>query len=253
MSRLFLSLMWFLALYSLSFAGEWTVKDKHTLRFEGHIERNDIPKFNELVSKDIKTIIVNCGGGDVLAAIPIAERIQSQKIDIIVDGICASSCANYFFIAANNKKVPKGSLFLLHGGITPMLEHKDQMVEYITKAGGTPEQIESYLKAWYDGAKKERDIYEKAGVDISLLEYSYRATNGKYDFWAPPLATLKKLGVKNIIEFWYPTSDEEMNALSNKLRNEYAKKYTIHSSHLNIMGGDIDQYKPEHKSTPLKK
>ena len=134
-----------------------------------------------------------------------------------------------------------------------MLEHKDQMVEHMSKAGATPEQIESHLKAWYEGAKKERDIYEKAGVDMSLLEYASRATNKKYDFWAPPPVPLKKLGVKNIIEFWYPTSDEEMNALANKLRNEYSKKHSTHSSHLNIIGGDIDQYKPEHKSTPLKK
>lgn len=227
--------------YAPSFAGEWSTIDNHTLRFEGSVEISDISSFQEHVSDDIKTIILNCGGGNVLGAIPIAERIQRQHIDIIVDGICASSCANYFFIAANNKKVLEGSLVLFHGGITPLLEQEGKIAEEMTKAGATKAQIESQTKDLHEGAIKERAIYKKAGVDMSLLEYSHRTTNGKYNFWAPPLETLKQLGVRNVTEFWYPGSDVEINALANKLRSEFAKKYSKPPKHLKVLGGGIVQ------------
>lgn len=250
MKKIYLSFILLLALYSISCAGEWSLQDKHTLRLDGPIEKSDIARFNELMSKDIKTLIVNCGGGDVLAAIPIAVKMQRRKINILVDGICASSCANYLFIAAQNKRVPEGSLVLFHGGITPMLVPKDQISEAMIQAGAGTEEIKSHLSAWHKGAQNERELYDKAGVEMALLEYSSRATNGKYDFWAPPPATLKKLGVNNIILFWYPGSDEELNILTEKLRLEYAEKFTTHSSRLNIMGGDIYQYSPEEYSNP---
>lgn len=242
MGRLLVVLICLLSFSSLSCAGDWKVIDRHTLRFEGSIKIDDISKFNVLFTEDIKTLIVTSGGGDVLAAIPIAESMQRQHVDIVVDGICASSCANYFFIAANKKKVTQESLLLFHGGITPMLENKGKMVEEMTNAGAGPEQIESYFKAWQDGAAKEHALYNKAGVDMALLDYSHRVTNEDYDFWAPPLATLENLGVKDITEFWYPASDEVMTVLAMKIRHKYGKNKSSNSTRMSILSGDIEQW-----------
>lgn len=241
MGRLLLVLICLLVFPRFSCAGKWAVIDTHTLRFEGSINIDDISNFNELFTKDIETIVVTSGGGDVLAAIPIAEKMQRQHIDIVVNGICASSCANYFFIASKRKKVAQESLLLFHGGITPMIENKGQMVEQMTSAGFPPEQIGSYLKSWQEGAEKERALYKKAGVDMALLEYSHRVTNGAYDFWAPPLATLKKLGVKDITEFWYPASDETMKVLVDAIVQKYGKKDSSSSTGMSVVSGDVEE------------
>lgn len=241
MGRLFVVLLWGLVFANLSCAGEWTVTDAHTLRFEGSVKSADIFKFDELFTQDIKTLIVNSGGGDVLAAIPIAERIQKQQVDIVVEGLCASSCANYFFIAAKKKKVGRESLLLFHGGIAPMLENRGQLVEGLSDAGLPPTQIDFYLKAWEEGAAKERLLYQKAGVDMTLLDYSHRVTNGDYDFWAPPPATLQNLGVKDIVEFHYPATDEAMKVLADKIRHNYSRKQSSKREGLRIISGDIRQ------------
>jgi len=244
MKRLFAAII-LLTCSSISFAGEWTVVDKGTIRFEGTIEEGDIARFNEIINEDINTLIVRSGGGDVLAAIPIAEKIQMKQMDIVVDGLCVSSCADYFFIAAKRKKVSPNSLVLLHGGITAKLEHEsEKMIEEMTRLGAKPEQVELHMKRWREGAKKEQEIYKNAGVDISLLEYSHVMTDRDYDYRAPPPGTFKKLGVKNIIDFWYPSSTEELNDLANELYRKYSHKYSNASPKVHILGGDIKQYKP---------
>lgn len=244
MKRLLVTII-LLACSSISFAGEWTIVDKGTMRFEGYIEEDDIARFNEIVNENINTLIVRSGGGDVLAAIPIAEKIQRKKMDIVVDGLCVSSCADYFFIAAKRKKVSLNSLVLLHGGITAKLEHEsEKMIEEMTRLGAKPEQVELYMKRWREGARKEQEIYKNAGVDISLLEYSHVVTDRDYDYWAPPPETFKKLGVKNIIYFWYPSSDKELKDLAHELYRKYSHKYSSASSKLRILGGDINQHKP---------
>jgi len=234
-----------LACSSLSFAGEWTVVDKGTIRFEGYIEEDDIARFNEIVSENTNTLIVRSGGGDVLAAIPIAEKIQRKKMDVVVDGLCVSSCADYFFIAAERKKVSLNSLVLLHGGITAKLEHEsEKIIEEMTRLGAKPEQVELQMKRWREGARKEQEIYKNAGVDVLLLEYSHVMTERDYDYWAPPPETFRKLGVKNITEFWYPSSEKELNDLANELYRKYSHKYSSASPKIHIAGGDVNHHKP---------
>jgi ATP-dependent protease ClpP protease subunit len=244
MKKLFAAII-LLTCSSISFAGAWTIVDQGTVRFEGYIEEGDIARFDEIMNEEINTMIVRSGGGDVLAAIPIAEKIQRKKMHIVVDSLCVSSCADYFFIAAGRKTVSLNSLVLLHGGITAKLEHEsEKMIEEMTRLGAKPEQVALYMKRWREGAKKEKEIYKNAGVDISLLEYSHLMTDRDYDYWAPPPETFKKLGVKNITEFWYPSSDKELNDLANELYRKYSHKYSSSSPELRILGGDINQHKP---------
>jgi len=244
MKRLLVTII-LLACSSISFAGEWTIVDKGTIRFEGYIEEDDIARFNEIVNEDTNTLIVRSGGGDVLAAIPIAEKIQRKKMDIVVDGLCVSSCADYFFIAAERKKVSLNSLVLLHGGITAKLEHEsEKIIEEMTRLGAKQEQVELQMKRWREGARKEQEIYKNAEVDISLLEYSHVMTDRDYDYWAPPPEAFKRLGVKNITEFWYPSSDKELNDLANELYRKYSHKYSSTSPKLHILGGDIRRRNP---------
>ena len=222
-------------------AGQWTKVDAVTLRFEGPIETNDIDQFNDLIDDGITTIIVMSGGGDTLAALPIAEIIQRRQLNIIVDGICGSSCANYFFIAAHEKTVPPGSLVMWHGGLTPKLRHGSrEMKAYMRRAGMPPQQIKRQFQSWREGAARERMLYQKAGVDMALLDYSSVVTQRAYDFWAPPPDTLRELGVGNIISFWYPASANELNKLANRLRSNYYRRFRKTAAPpLNILGGDL--------------
>lgn len=63
-------------------------------------------------------LLVDSDGGDAAAAINIASMLSSgYGYDIVVRGICFSSCANYFFLAANKKFIIEEAQVGWHGGL----------------------------------------------------------------------------------------------------------------------------------------
>lgn len=63
-------------------------------------------------------IVLHSGGGEVKSGIDMANAILDRQATTIVDGVCASSCANYVFVAGKKRIVNEASLLLYHGGIT---------------------------------------------------------------------------------------------------------------------------------------
>lgn len=62
---------------------------------------------------------MDSGGGDAEAGLAIGEFIAKANVDIEVQGICVSSCANYIFTAGRNKILNKG-IVGYHGNITAL-------------------------------------------------------------------------------------------------------------------------------------
>ena len=83
--------------------GVWTRIDSETLNFTGEIVTGTEIDFERLMTPDIRRLRVRSSGGDVEVALKIAETIFARKLDLEVNGYCASSCANYWFPAANKK------------------------------------------------------------------------------------------------------------------------------------------------------
>ncbi|RKR00444.1 hypothetical protein C7435_1652 [Maricaulis maris] len=67
-------------------------------------------------SRRFSSIILRSSGGPVRPWLFFAESLPRRPRTIIVDGLCASSCANYLFPAGREKIVTEGSLVVWHGG-----------------------------------------------------------------------------------------------------------------------------------------
>lgn len=61
-------------------------------------------------------LTINSPGGDVMAGLVLGDWVRRHRIDVVVGGVCASSCANYVFPAGRRKTVRAGALVLWHGG-----------------------------------------------------------------------------------------------------------------------------------------
>lgn len=62
-----------------------------------------------------KKIMVASGGGDVLAGLAIAKLVNAYQLDVYVGNVCASSCANYIFLAGRYKWLNQNSIIMYHG------------------------------------------------------------------------------------------------------------------------------------------
>ena len=73
--------------------------------------------FSAFDSAEIKPerLVISSPGGDVQAGIELGEWIHQHKLNVEVADLCASSCANYVFPAANKKYLRKDSVLIWHG------------------------------------------------------------------------------------------------------------------------------------------
>ena len=97
-----------------------------TLSVSGEIEE----EFGACITQhapSVDTLVVHTGGGDVEIAMDAADALEAGGgYDLVVDGLCASSCANYLLPAARRVVVREGSAVMLHGSLDQGL--KDLML-----------------------------------------------------------------------------------------------------------------------------
>lgn len=81
----------------------------------GDINRAMADAFVQLDMTDTETVVVSSPGGSVASALDMVEHMGLDQRTLVVDGLCASSCANYLFLAARWKIVPEDSMVAWHG------------------------------------------------------------------------------------------------------------------------------------------
>ncbi|MCB2215783.1 MAG: hypothetical protein KQH59_06925 [Desulfobulbaceae bacterium] len=174
-----------------------------TLYFTGKIEQHTADDlFEQIKGKSIRKLVVSSSGGEVMAAMDIGLWMFENSIDIEIDRMCFSSCANYLFTAANHKTIPPGSVVAWHGDlrqldVTPeVLAEKIREVAEESSAEAVGHLVESMLIYHQDGIRKQDAFFEVIGVnpDICSIGVKY----GAEDFFILSVADMASFGVDDI-------------------------------------------------------
>ncbi|MBL8513484.1 MAG: hypothetical protein JNJ55_05800 [Betaproteobacteria bacterium] len=218
--------------------------DAETLSLAGIIAAGDAQEFEIALRAGTKRVVLNSGGGDALECMKIAKTIHARQLDIVVDGLCASGCANYLFVAAAKKTVRPWSLVVLHGGTSFSLAGLSNDAKQF--AGWYAEAHQHELLANPDRrahSDLELALYRQVGVDPALIhistaiaastgQWDYRErwwrsdhgrtvdgqypiakwsqstiTDAKVGWWAPPPDEMARLGIRDIESVWFPESE----------------------------------------------
>ena len=182
--------------------GRWEQVNPQMLRFVGQIDAQTARKFNQMITPEITTIVVQSGGGDTDTALQVGQEIHKRQLDIIVEGRCGSSCANYWFVAAVNKTVGKGSWVGFHGNPTSSLPYYDRR-----------KFDQAFLDSLAKFAQQERAFFQTLGVNIELVQQSSTITVAfNRPAYVPSPEQLACFGVSNL-NMWYPSSPAEKSLL----------------------------------------
>ncbi len=74
----------------------------------------------------VEMLVVNTGGGDVITALDNVAALEAGGgYDLVVDGLCGSSCANYLLPAARSVVVREDGVVMIHGSIDAGLVERD--------------------------------------------------------------------------------------------------------------------------------
>lgn len=180
--------------------------DPGTICVSGLINKDSARRFLALPILDRQTIIIKSRGGSVEDALDMADVIVQKHLNVVVNTICASSCANYLFPAGASKIVLDGGVVGYHGG--PAL---DMPWRYIgpseMKDHAATHEVDFLRKI----IRRQMDFFLHIGVSPRLI-YDFPltgesalvpASTGRLWEFGPD--TLReKYGVRNIIYFQTP-------------------------------------------------
>ena len=131
--------------------------DADRLVFVGNIAKASAAAFAWLVSNgQVGTLVIHSPGGDVEAALDIAEEVVRRAMQVEVQADCASSCANHRFPAGRHKTIPTGAMMRWHGNVAHLA--------YLDKADAARSTPEVRLHPERLSAR-ERRFFGSIGVD----------------------------------------------------------------------------------------
>ncbi len=173
----------------------------------------------------ITTLRVTSGGGKTNEGIRLGHWIFEHGIDVVVDGLCFSSCANYIFTAGRNKTIMADSVVGWHGseqqdehlarglGLTAEELLARQYDELVAEGIETPSPerrkqfIEVVLSGKPTAVREEQALLEKTGVSVDALVYGFLPDQfqGYYvnrpahiDGWTFSIEGMARFGIDNV-------------------------------------------------------
>jgi len=177
-----------------------------SLRIEGDITLEMYEEIKETLEiKTVNRFLISSPGGDIDASLKIGYLIYSKNIAVEIIDYCVSSCANYLFTAAKQKKIHDGAIVVWHGNS----EQKDWREfdlcgRTVSSFDGMPmseDEIKelsqlSEKKEWKKRRKKESDFYKTIKVN------DYIARVGQEPIFlgnfTMSISDMSKFGLKNI-------------------------------------------------------
>ncbi|WP_147692564.1 hypothetical protein [Vogesella mureinivorans] len=105
-------------------------------------------------------LVINSHGGSSRLGMALGDFIHDKQLDIRVDGVCMSSCANYVFPAARHKYLGERDALLWHGGAL----QPDWEALIKAKWKNKPAQQEQAREDIRQWAVNEQAFFERIGV-----------------------------------------------------------------------------------------
>ncbi|WGL60664.1 hypothetical protein QEJ31_03485 [Pigmentibacter sp. JX0631] len=201
---------------SFVLAGEWTRVDKFSIKFSGEISAGDKTNLLNIIKRTDKRLYLNSEGGDAEEALKIANFLLPYRLHVIVDGYCASSCANYLFTAGNIKEIRNGWVGF-HGNMISLYKETRNKIKtmndytsirYPDGIGNMSSQdvMNSYTvfsDSLYDVMLLDHNYFTKIGLKQDFFDLSFKNDKGMndgsfYEFLLPSPQTFAKYGFKNV-------------------------------------------------------
>lgn len=162
----------------------------NAIRFDGRIDQPAVDEFLRLLRDPaIRRLQIRSPGGLVAPALQMADAVHERGMDLEVEGACFSSCANYIFPAARNKRLSGPFAIGWHGNMTHVLYRHQMGLEHWT-AGQLAEARRL--------ARLEAAFYRRVGMD------GYAAWFGKLPpysvdaFYTLGLADMARFGIAGV-------------------------------------------------------
>lgn len=170
-----------------------------TLIFDGPISGDSVLEALRVVRNsgaEIEKLRITSPGGDVPSGIELGYFVKENNLDVEVDMLCFSACANYVIPAAKTVSIKNGSLIGWHGG--------PRQSDEIWKAMAPSSDKEDLMKFVARLREKEEAFFEYIDVDPDITVYGQTSSKkcqltNETQGWYYSTSDLAKMGVPNVV------------------------------------------------------
>jgi hypothetical protein len=173
-----------------------------------------MPRVSEFIKSsalaNASTLEITSAGGDVEAGMTLGRWIRENRIDVVVTGICLSSCANYVFLAGRRKAIQTYAVVAWHGSLEQRnFVERDQTYDlYSSRASKDPSEREflDKNKRIVEASKRLRrvqaDFFREISVDELITRIGQENTKPTLGLWTLDVNDMMTFGVCNIEAPW---------------------------------------------------
>ncbi len=185
-----------------------------TATYSGVISEENVERFLETVSgQEITMLVVSSSGGEVNAGMTLGEWVFERQVEVAVEGMCMSSCANYVFTAGRSRTIGSGSIVAWHGNVDLDMEKAAQEIRaaIMESASLMPEEkissmdfellveqgIQRTIKYLERSQERQTRFFDMIGVD----EYLCSVGNEEYgaqNFFVLGVKDMAFFGLHNV-------------------------------------------------------
>jgi len=161
---------------------------------------------NILREYKIDSLIIDSEGGNVGYGIELGNLVYNHHLDVKVENLCVSSCANYVFTAGKRKILEPGSLVVWHGSViqkdfnTIDFSEIEKEVGHEMNSGEREAFSKKYFNALNIIKKRQRDFFKKIATsqEVTIIGQEMNC----HCLWTLMPSDMAKFGIKNVI---YPS------------------------------------------------
>lgn len=186
----------------------WSVSliEVDTVEFRGEISDEPVNQLELMLEQQasaaVDTLVISSPDGHALAGLRIGRLVHQRQLKVVVDRVCASSCANYVIMASHDVSVRPGAIVGWHGGAsqwfylrarneTSWLRRIYMFLTGIDRRGPEP----GFGCRWLD---EEMQFFDSIGVEQAVTVLGLMPGYGEQrrtDLFAYDSATLARLGL----------------------------------------------------------
>jgi hypothetical protein len=158
--------------------------------FTGQINPRSAARFLQLLQQPgVRRLVISSPGGNVAAALDMAEAIHAHQLDLSVPAACLSSCANYIFPAARRKTLGAPGVVGWHGNMAHVL--------YLQQAGRS-QWPPADMREARQLARREAAFFRGIGVDGFVCWFGKIAPYAVDDFYGLSVADMARFGIREV-------------------------------------------------------
>jgi hypothetical protein len=175
----------------------------NAVHYRGEINaENNRRFFAGIGNRAIERLFIDSGGGEVEAGIELGDWVFRRRIDVVVEGRCLSSFANYVFPAGRRKIVREGAVVAWHGNYHHLQATglwRDDVAARMARTGEDAATAERRVRGqMLHLVALERGFFRRIGVDQHLCWVGKVPLYSAPNYYTMSAKDMKRYGVGNV-------------------------------------------------------